>query len=312
MHLINENIQSSEQDQPHKAISNGSCIYQAGSLTRWKQANMIKPSATALAPIKQNHLLAEGRQMPQGHQQWLLHLSSRITYFLRAGKCHKAISNSSCIYQMGSLTPWGQVNATRPSATALASIKWDHLLPEGRQMPQAHQQQLLHLSTGSTYFLRAGKCHKAISNSSCIYQWGSLTVWGQANATRSSATAPASIKQDHLLPEGRQMPKAISNSSCTYQLGALTSWGQANAKRPSATALASIKWDHLPPEGKQMPQGHQQQLLHLLTGSTYKLRAGKCHKAINNSSCIYQMGSLTPWGQANATRPSATALLPIN
>jgi hypothetical protein len=25
---------------------------------------MTKPSATALAPIKQNHLLAEGREMP--------------------------------------------------------------------------------------------------------------------------------------------------------------------------------------------------------------------------------------------------------
>jgi len=274
--------------------------------------------------------------MQQGHQQQLLHLSTRITYSLRAGKCHKAISNSSHTYQPGSLTYWGQPNATRPSAMALASIKWDHLLPEGRQMPQGHQQQLLWLSTRITYILRAGQCHKPISNSFGSYQLGSLTNWGQANATRPSATALASINQDHLLSEGRQMPqdhqqqllqlstgityklragkchRAISNSSCINESGSLTYWGQANATKPSATALASISQDHLQTEDRQMPQGHQQQLWHLLTRITYSLRAEKCHKTISNSSCTYQPGSHTPWGQENATRPSATALVPIN
>jgi len=93
---------------------------------------------------------------------------------------------------MGSLTHWTQENATRPSATALAHIKCDHLLAEGRQMPQGHQKQLLHLLNRITYPL------------------------GQANATRSSATALAPIKQDHLLPVVGKYHKAISNSSCTY------------------------------------------------------------------------------------------------
>jgi len=145
--------------------------------------------------------------MPQGHQQQLLHLLTRITYWLRAGKFHKAISNGCCIYQAGSLTYWGQANVTRLSATALPSINQDHLLAEDRQMPQGHQQQLLQLSTRITYILRTGKCHKTISNSSCTYWAWSLTGWGQANATRPSATALASIQWDHLLPEGSQMPQ---------------------------------------------------------------------------------------------------------
>jgi len=320
----------------HKAISNSSCSYQPGSLTNWGQANATRPSATALAPINWDHLLPEGSQIPQGHQQQLMDLSTGITYFLRAGRGHQAISNSSCTYQLGSLTSWEQADATRPSTTALAHINWDHLHPESRQMPQGHQQQLLHLSTRITYILRTGKCHKAISNSSCIYQMGSLTLWRQANTTKPSATALASIKWDHLLSEGRQMQqgcqqqllhlwirityklrtgkchKAICNSSCIYESRALTCWGQANATRLSATALASINWDHLLSEGSKMPQGHQQQLLHLSTGITYSLRAGQCHKAISNSSCIYQLGLLTCWGQANTTRLSATALAPIN
>jgi len=140
------------------------------------KANPMRPSTTALASIKQDHLLAENRQIWQSHQQQLLHQLNEITYLLRAGKCHKTISNSSCMYQAGSLTYWGQENATRPSTTSLASIKWDHLLPEGRQMPQGHQKQLLHLSSKITYGLRADKCHKAISNSSGISQMGSLTL----------------------------------------------------------------------------------------------------------------------------------------
>jgi len=179
--------------------------------------------------------------MPKGHQQQLLQLSTMITYKLRAGKCHKAISNSFCTYQPWSLTNWGQVNVTRPSATTLASMNQDHLHTEGRQMWQDHQQLLLHLWIRITYILRARICQKAINNSS-----------------------------------------------------------------------ASINWVHLLPEGKQMPQGHQQHLFCLSTRTTYSLRAGKCHKAISNSSGIYQMGSLTLWGQVNATRPSATALAAIN
>ena len=142
------------------------------------KANPPRPSATALASIKQDHLLAENRQMWQSHQQQLVHQLNRMTYLLRAGKYHKAISNSSCTYQPGSLTYWGQVIATRPLATALVSINQDHLHAEGRQIPQGHQQQLLHLSTKITYILRAAKCHKAISNSLWTYQLGLLTSWG--------------------------------------------------------------------------------------------------------------------------------------
>jgi len=172
--------------------------------------------------------------MPQGHQQQLMHLSNGITYFLRAGKCHKAISNSSDTYQPGSLTYWGQPNATRPSAMALAAINWDHLQTEGRLMPQGHQQQLLQLLSRITYWLRAGKCHKAISNSSCIYQRGWLTFWDQANATRLSATALASINQDHLLAENRQIWQS-------HQQQFLLQWNRI-------TYLLR----------REMPQGHQQ------------------------------------------------------
>ena len=177
LHLSSRITYSLRAGKCHKAISNRSCIYQ------------------------EDHLLPEDRQIPEGHQQQLLHLSNRITYSLRADKCHKSISKSSCTYhagspiiyflrahqfqkvinnsssnpQMGSLTYLGQINATRPSATALASIKQDHLLPEGRQMPQSHQQQLLQLSHSITYFLRVCKYQKAISNSSCNYHIASLT-----------------------------------------------------------------------------------------------------------------------------------------
>ena len=191
--------------------------------------------------------------MPQGHQQQLLHFSNSITYWLRAGKCHKAINNSSCTYQAGLLTDWWQANT------------------------KGHQGHLLHLSNRITYSLRAGKCHKAISNTSCIYQAGSLTLWVQANAIRLSATALAPIKQDHLLAGAGKFHKAISNSSCTYQAGLLTYWWQANATRPSTTGLPPIKQDHLHTEGRQMPQDYQQQLLHLLSRITYILKVKKVY-----------------------------------
>src|SRR2546421_304824 len=113
--------------------------------------------------------------MPQDHQQEVLHLSNRITYILRAGKCHKTISKRSCTYQTGSLTFLCQGKATSPSARGLATNKQDHLLSEGREMAQDHQQEVLHLSNRITYSLRAGKCHKTISRRSCTYQTGSLT-----------------------------------------------------------------------------------------------------------------------------------------
>ena len=182
VHLLSRMTYILRAGKCHKAISNSSCIYQAGLLTFWGQA------------------------MPQGHQQQLFHLLSRMTYILRAGKCHKAISNNSCIYQAGSLTSWEQSNATKPSATALASIKQDHLLADGRQMPQGHQQKLLHLSSRITYSLRGDKYHKAISNSTSTYETGSQSdhlLTESRHATRPSATALAPIKQDHLLPEDR-------------------------------------------------------------------------------------------------------------
>jgi len=145
--------------------------------------------------------------MPQDHQQQDLQPWNRFTYFLRAGKCHKTISNRTCNHETGSLTFWEQANATRPSATEPATMKQVHIHTESKQMPQNHQQQDLQPWNRFTYFLRAGKCHKTISKRTCSYETGSLTCWEQANATRPSARWHAAMKQVHLLSEIRQIPQ---------------------------------------------------------------------------------------------------------
>jgi hypothetical protein len=178
-------------------------------------------------------------------------------------------------------------------------------------MPQVNQRLVLHLSNSITYFLRAEECHKSISNMSCTCQTASLTSWGQKNATGSSATCPAPVKQHHLLPGCRGMPqvheqhvlhlsnsityslsaeechKYISNMSCTCQTTSLTSCGQRNATSPSATC---------PPPVKQH---------HLHTGTE------ECHMSISNMSSTCQTTLLTSWVQRNATSPSATCPPPV-
>jgi len=57
-----------------------------------------------------------------------------------------------------------------------AAVKQDHLLPEGRQMPHSHQQDVLQLQKRITYSLTAGKCHtNIITKRSCKYEAGPLT-----------------------------------------------------------------------------------------------------------------------------------------
>ena len=64
----------------------------------------IVGSPRGVAYVKQDHLQTKGRQMPQNHHQGVLHMSNRITYSLKAGRCHKTITKGSCICQTGSLT----------------------------------------------------------------------------------------------------------------------------------------------------------------------------------------------------------------
>jgi hypothetical protein len=145
--------------------------------------------------------------MPQGHQQKGLHMSTRITYILRAGKCHITISKRACTCQPESLTPYKHANATRPSARRPAHVNQNHLQSESRQMPQNHQENLLHMSTRITYFLQACKCHKTISKRASTCQPESLTFYKHANATRPSARGPLHVNQNHLLPTNMQMPQ---------------------------------------------------------------------------------------------------------
>jgi hypothetical protein len=106
-----------------------------------------------LAPVKQHHLHTEGRGMPQVHQQHVLHMSNSITYSLRAEECHKC----------------HQQHVLHLSNSITYSLR-------DRGMPQVHQQHVLHLSNSITYSLRAEECHKSISNMSCTCQTASLTL----------------------------------------------------------------------------------------------------------------------------------------
>jgi len=115
-----------------KPISRRTCNHKTGSLTLWEQENVTRPSARGPATMKQVHLLPKSRHMPQDHQQEDLQPWNRLTYFLRAGKCHKTISKRACSHQIDPLTNWDQANATRPSARGHAAIKHVHLLSESR------------------------------------------------------------------------------------------------------------------------------------------------------------------------------------
>jgi len=175
----------------HKAISKRACTCQPESLTYWEQANATSPLAKGPAHVNQNHLLPTSMQMPQDHQQEGLHMSTTLTYFLQACKCHKTISKRACTCQPQSLTSYKHANATRPSTKRLAHVNQNHLQTEIKQMPQDHQQKGLHMSTRITYILRAGKCHQPINKRACTCQPESLTYWEQANATRPSGKGPA-------------------------------------------------------------------------------------------------------------------------
>jgi hypothetical protein len=233
-----------------------------------------------------------------------------LTYWV--GKCHK-ISNCFCNYQTGSLTCWEWENATRPSATGVATVNQNHIHPESRQIQQHYQGQVLQLSNRITYSLTVGKCPKTISN--CF----------------------SNVKQDYLLAESRQMPQKPCQEVLHMSNRITYSLPETNATRLSVADFATIKQDHLHTESRKMPQGHWQQFLQLSNRITYILRTGKCHKTISNRSCkLYlsnrityslragkchktirsrccncETGSLTPWQQANATRPSAVGVVTV-
>jgi len=116
----------------HKTISKWACTCQPESLTPWDQANATIPSARGPTHVNQNHLQTESRQMPPDHQQESLHMSTRITYFLRSGKCQETISKRTSTCQPESLTPYKHANATRPSAKGPAHVNHNqnHLLSE--------------------------------------------------------------------------------------------------------------------------------------------------------------------------------------
>jgi len=53
----------------HKTISKSTCSHKTCSLTIWKHTNETRPSARALAAMKQVHLLSESRELPQDYHQ---------------------------------------------------------------------------------------------------------------------------------------------------------------------------------------------------------------------------------------------------
>jgi len=142
--------------------------------------------------------------MPQDHQQEDLKTWNRFTYSLRAGKCHKAISKRTFNCKTGSLTPWGQENATRPSERGPATVKQVCLLPESRNMP-------------------------SINKRTCSYKTGSLTYWERENGTRWLARGPAAMKLVHLQTEIRKCHKTISKRTCSYEMCSLTLWTGTHA-----------------------------------------------------------------------------------
>jgi len=161
-----------------KTISKRSCNHETGTLTPWEQENVTRPSAKMTC----NH---ETHSLALWEQENVTRPSAQRT----------------CSHETGSLTVWEQENTTRPSARGAAAMKEVHLHTESMQMPQDHQQEDMQLWNMFTYFLRAGKYHKAISKRICSHETGSLTYWEQEHVTRPSAKGPATMKQVHLHTE---------------------------------------------------------------------------------------------------------------
>jgi len=99
--------------------------------------------------------------------------------------------------------------------------------------------------------------------------------------------------------------KTINKRTCSHKTYSLTIWKQANATRLSARGPVNMKQVRLLPESRQMPQDHQQDDLQAWNRFTYSLRGGKWDKTISKMTCKHETGSLTPWEEANGTRPSA-------
>jgi len=87
--------------------------------------------------------------------------------------------------KQGSFTNWEQANATRGLAKGLATIKQNHLLPEGRQISKDHQQDILQAAAMEQDYL-----HTEDKQMSPDHQSNS-----------------EAMKQDHLHPRGRKMPQ---------------------------------------------------------------------------------------------------------
>ena len=112
----------------HKTISKKACTCQPESHTFYKHANATWPLTRGSANVNQNHLHSTSimhanatrpsakrpahvnqdhllpTSMQQDHQQEGLQMSTKITYILRADKCHKIISKRACTCQPELLT----------------------------------------------------------------------------------------------------------------------------------------------------------------------------------------------------------------
>jgi len=174
-------------------------------------------------------------------------------------------------------------------------MKQVHWLPESRQMPQDHQQEVLQPWNMLTYFLsrhthnnqskdlqpwnrftyilRAGKCHETISE--YLQSWNRFTYFLRVGT--------------HTM---------ISQRTCSHEKGSLTYWEEANATRPSEKGPATMKQVHWLPESRYI-YNDQPDNLQLWNWFTYFLRAGT-HAMIGQRTCSHETGSLTSWDQANA------------
>ena len=99
----------------------------------------------------------------------VLHISSWITYILNA-KFHKIITKRFCTCWAKSLTYWPQPDATKLLPRGCAHIRLNDLLSEQSQMPQNCHQEVLHMSSWTTYMLNTARYHKIISKRYCTCQ----------------------------------------------------------------------------------------------------------------------------------------------
>jgi hypothetical protein len=164
------------------------------------RSDAIEPSERNPANVKQIHWHPNGRKIPWNYQQVVFHMLNRMTYILRANRSHKTFSKifacqtgvtynlrtdedhkivSKGSYNMQNETTYmlEQTNPTKSSAKSLTHVKETHLPPEGRQMPQDNQQRFCICQTDSfTYYLKVGRCHKAISKRFWTCQTESFTI----------------------------------------------------------------------------------------------------------------------------------------